>query len=94
MTGKVYKEVERNVCRIVLGGNHCPFVYFDLFLTIITTTPVQFPPASCMQSFRGITNTGQQACGSVGHIRGHGFILPIIRDWFFVPHGDNLLPVS
>ena len=30
----------RDLCRITLGGkNHCPFVYFDSFLTIITTFP-------------------------------------------------------
>ncbi len=29
-----------------------------------------------------------EVCGSIGYIRGHGFILSVYRDWFFMPQGD------
>jgi hypothetical protein len=50
----------------------------------------RFSPASCMRTLFGVTRrTRSRKFGFVGYIRRHGFILPIIRDWFFMPHGGR-----
>jgi hypothetical protein len=37
----------------------------------------------------GTRRTRSRKCGFVGYVRRHGFILPIIRDWFFMPQGGT-----
>jgi len=67
----------RDLCRIVLGGNHCPFVYFDSFLAVITTFPkTLFAGKLYATLFRSTTSTRSRKCGLVGYVRRHGFIPP------------------
>jgi hypothetical protein len=78
----------RDLCRIVLGGNHCPFIYFDSFLASHhDISKNAFRRQAVCDSFGvpGVLDHGSVAF--VGYVRRHGFILPIIRDWFFMPHG-------
>ena len=47
--------------------------------------------AAANQQVSTIRNVGEEDPACIGHLRGHGFILSRIRDWFFMPQGTRFV---
>jgi hypothetical protein len=84
-------EMGRDLCRIILGGKSLSVRLFRLISHHHDISKNAFRRQAVCELFSGLPGrTRSRMFGFVGYIRRHGFILPTIRDWFFMPHGGGL----